>query len=242
MPAAVKPPSAYIRLAVRYPCQLLLLSITFLAVLTFMGVAKFSLSDPESGQMVRDSQEAEHAHAFSKAADEAGLPSSAVRTPQQTQQRVIVCAAEFPMCEPVGVRPTGGYLLRLGPSRATRRLSNAGEAARLEAGKELDISVQQPGGLQVERGPLQEGGANRIDDGSSRAQPYCIVGTLHTGDAPPVEREVVLERLAHARADHDPGGHRERCEACAQLEHGGEAARGPIRRGGRGMRLDAQSW
>lgn len=78
--------SAYIRLAVHHPC-ILLTGMMLLALPTaYFGVVNFSLSDPEGGQLVRDSQEAEQGHAFAKAVEMARDGFSVeVYEPQQTQ-------------------------------------------------------------------------------------------------------------------------------------------------------------
>ena len=64
-------PSLYIRLVVLHPCLVLSLSLLLLLPTAFFGVLNFTLSDPEGGQLVRDSVEAEQAHAFQEAAEAA---------------------------------------------------------------------------------------------------------------------------------------------------------------------------
>ena len=80
-------PSLYIRLVVLHPCLVLSLSLLLLLPTAFFGVLNFTLSDPEGGQLVRDSVEAEQAHAFQEAAEAAGSGFAAeVYEPQQTNE------------------------------------------------------------------------------------------------------------------------------------------------------------
>ena len=80
-------PSAYIRLVVKHPCLVFSAMLCLLLPTAFFGVTNFTLSDPEGGQQVRDSLEAEHAHAFQRAADAATSAFADERyEPQQTRE------------------------------------------------------------------------------------------------------------------------------------------------------------
>lgn len=106
-----QPPSAYIRLyvansqkpslrdvalteiaiiahrVVHHPCLVLTVLLVLLLPIAWFGVLNFTLSDPEGGQLVRDSTEAEQAHAFQKAAELASSGfTSQVYEPQQTTE------------------------------------------------------------------------------------------------------------------------------------------------------------
>mgnify|MGYP006089268359 CR=1 FL=1 len=61
-------PSPYLQSVLNYPCLMLLLSLLTVLPLSYLGVTRFSLSDPTGGQVVKDTLEAEQAHAFQTAA------------------------------------------------------------------------------------------------------------------------------------------------------------------------------
>jgi len=83
---AMKLADTFVRTAVRYPGACFALVLALMLPTAYFGIAGFSLSDPEGGQLVRDSPEAEAAHAFLRAADLAGSQiSSQTRVPQQTE-------------------------------------------------------------------------------------------------------------------------------------------------------------
>ena len=79
-------PGLYIRTAVKHAGCMLVLTLAVVLPTAWFGVRNFSLSDPEGGQLVRDSLEAEHAHAFKRAAEIAleGLGTASPAQPQQT--------------------------------------------------------------------------------------------------------------------------------------------------------------
>ena len=78
--------AAYIRLAVHHPCLLLCCMLVLLLPTAYFGVLNFTLSDPEGGQLVRDSVEAEQAHAYARAAELAGSGLDVeIYEPQQTE-------------------------------------------------------------------------------------------------------------------------------------------------------------
>ena len=73
-------PGPYITTAVRYPATMLVLILIMLLPVAWFGVLNFKLSDPDGGQLVRDSIEAEQAHAFQTAAVEATTATGSART------------------------------------------------------------------------------------------------------------------------------------------------------------------
>ena len=79
-------PGLYIRTAVKHAGCMLVLTLAVVLPTAWFGVRNFSLSDPEGGQLVRDSLEAEQAHAFKRAAEIAleGLGTASPAQPQQT--------------------------------------------------------------------------------------------------------------------------------------------------------------
>ena len=75
-----------VNLVVRHPWLVLSTLLLVLLPTAYFGVLNFTLSDPEGGQLVRDSAEAEQAHAFLLAAERATSAfSSEAIEPQQTQ-------------------------------------------------------------------------------------------------------------------------------------------------------------
>ena len=84
----------YIRTAVQYAGCMLVLTLAVVLPTAWFGIRNFSLSDPEGGQLVRDSLEAEHAHAFKRAA-EIALEGLGTATPAQPQQTIAVEALKL---------------------------------------------------------------------------------------------------------------------------------------------------
>ena len=79
--------SLYVRFAVERPCLLLVGTLLVVLPTAFFGVLNFTLSDPEGGQTIRDSLEAQQAHAFARAIDLAkDSLSSEAHEPQQTEK------------------------------------------------------------------------------------------------------------------------------------------------------------
>ena len=84
----------YIRTAVQYAGCMLVLTLAVVLPTAWFGIRNFSLSDPEGGQLVRDSLEAEHAHAFKRAA-EIALEGLGTANPAQPQQTIAVEALKL---------------------------------------------------------------------------------------------------------------------------------------------------
>lgn len=84
-------PGPYIRLVVGYPWLVLGMMLALLLPIAYFGVGHFRLSDPEGGQLVRDSYEAEQAHAFQRAA-ELSRDSFATANGYEPQQTSLVGA------------------------------------------------------------------------------------------------------------------------------------------------------
>ena len=79
-------PSPFLKAVLTYPGLTLFLSLLLVLPLTFFGATRFSLSDPQGGQIVKETVEAEHAHAFARAVEALQSSSSTQRQPQQTKQ------------------------------------------------------------------------------------------------------------------------------------------------------------
>ena len=77
-------PSPYLQFVLNYPCLVLLISMALVLPLTYFGATNFSLSDPEGGQVVKETVEAEQAQAFQKAAESTSSSFNNQRRPQQT--------------------------------------------------------------------------------------------------------------------------------------------------------------
>jgi predicted RND superfamily exporter protein len=79
-------PSPYLQAVLNYPSLILCLGLIVVLPLSYLGLTRFSLSDPTGGQVVKETPEARQAHAFAKAAEETqGYGSSSQRVPQQTK-------------------------------------------------------------------------------------------------------------------------------------------------------------
>ena len=77
-------PSPYLQFVLNYPCLVFLFSMALVLPLTYFGATNFSLSDPEGGQVVKETVEAEQAQAFQKAAESTSSSFNNQRRPQQT--------------------------------------------------------------------------------------------------------------------------------------------------------------
>eukprot|EP00966_Prymnesium_polylepis_P025167 580437-Prymnesium_polylepis.1 len=93
-------------------------------------------------------------------------------------QRYKVVPFKGAVLHPVRVRP---------PLSQCR--TRAGKAALLEAGKELDVAVKQPNRLKVWRRPLEEVGADRVDNLATWRQPDAVAVEVHPEHTPAIEAE-----------------------------------------------------
>ena len=75
----------FVAFALHRPCMLLLISLSVVFPLSALGAMRFSLSNPEGGQVVRDTVKAEQAHGFLRAVDEVSRSFPDSSKPRQTQ-------------------------------------------------------------------------------------------------------------------------------------------------------------
>ena len=97
---------------------------------------------------------------------------------QALEELAVVFASEVLVLHPVWMRPT-----------PLRGVAHARPSSRLQPGEELHIAMQKPARLQIGRGPVEERGAEGLDDRACARETNDAAVPLHAGHAPPIEAD-----------------------------------------------------